>query len=376
MRRQGINEQDDPELLALVRAGCGGRSSENGVGRPPLDGRWIGWDGERRVDVRPPDWEAFRRLVQADPIRMGVFVPSPRVPGLRTPIHVAFHLPHGGGVLQVHADVVHVVHTGPCVGFGLAFEAPAAEVRLVLEHVSLYALQCARVGELSREIPRWLDGIRRALEARLRTSDATVLGLEPGAGPEAIREGYAKAEARWRALLGRGRLTDQVRVVLDDYGAKLREHCGRMIAFEVPLAVPVEHGARRPPCSLPQSPRTTSAAHRNPRRYLARIAVRSRPSRSSAVRSLPQPSVTARMSRVYRCISRREYQEAEAMLCDALQRDPLDGRAQTVLLFVRARKALSDRDFNAARRLYEAVLQREPGNRAARRDLQVLRALG
>lgn len=351
------------------------RSAQGGVYNPPEE-RWVTWDGRHRVDVRPPNWEGLNRLLQGDLVRTGLFVPSHGSPSLRQPVHVALHLPGDAGLLHFRADVVHVVHTGACLGFGLQIEPLDAEVRLLFEHVSLYALQCARAGELPREVPRWIEGIRRALRARLKRADNSVLGLEPDADPQAVREAFMRAQQRWRAFLGEGVLTSQVRAVLDDYGGQLRTLCGQLMTSQVPLAMPVSRdGERRSPTTTPATPRSTTAVDRGARRYVARLALRTRPSRGSAVRRPEPVPVSGELEHVYRCVSQREYGEAESLLCEMLQHDPLDAKAQTLLLFVRARRSLTKREFGNAQKLYEAVLQREPENRQAKRELRMLQAL-
>lgn len=307
---------------------------------------WIDWDRAGRVDVRPPDWLALARLLKGDVLRTGLFVPSAATPSLRGQVAVVLHMPTDAGRLHFAAEVVHVA-AGE--GFGLQLGRLDAEVRLLFDHFSLYALRSARTVEHPAEVQRWLGGIHRALQARVRRGDATVFGLERDASPKRIREAFERSRRRWRSFLGRGRLTNLVQRVLEDYGLELHALSEQL--------------------SQPSRVRYARGRGDAPGRPVARLEIREK--RVPTVRR-PVRGVRAR---VYQAVAQGDYAEADQLLRGMVERDPLDEKAQTLLLFVRARQALLDKDVPAAKRLYRAVVEREPDHRHANRELLLLETL-
>lgn len=75
-----------------------------------------------------------------------------------------------------------------------------------------------------------------------------------------------------------------------------------------------------------------------------------------------------------RLVADKRYAEAAQRLELAVQRKP-ELRTRVLLCVVQARQALTERDFPRARARYEAVLQLDPGNELAQRELLMLSAM-
>ena len=70
-------------------------------------------------------------------------------------------------------------------------------------------------------------------------------------------------------------------------------------------------------------------------------------------------------------ISAKRYREAGRLLMKVL-RDRPELRLRLLLSVVNARRAVADRDYARARNCYQAVLELDPNNALARRELLLL----
>lgn len=75
-----------------------------------------------------------------------------------------------------------------------------------------------------------------------------------------------------------------------------------------------------------------------------------------------------------RLVAAKRYPEAIAQLEIALQRTS-ETRVRVLLHVVQARQAISERDFPRARARYETVLELDPDNEVAKRELLMISAL-
>ena len=133
-----------------------------------------------------------------------------------------------------------------------------------------------------------------------------------------------------------------------------------------PTPIPDDAGVHRGP---------GEATVKNARRFLNRLAPKKAPPKPNRFLKPAQPRGNQLLGKAYEFLSNREYDAAEEVLCKALQLDMQHQKAQLLLHFVRARKAVAKRDFATAKRLYEALLRSDPDNAAAKKELLMISAL-
>ncbi len=385
-----LRHVDDPRLLAILGATAEQPVVEPGGSEPLSEFRpGCALRAGKTFELLPESWSRFADLYREDILRGGLLVASDSEPRLRAEIDVAIVLPGDAGSLRLRAEVAHVSRTG----FGLKLAPLTGELSYLFESLIEHA------GEAGPDAG-WVEIVRRGLRGRLRGADARVLGLSPDARPEAIQGAYTRARSTWEFFLGDGELTAKLRPVLQEYGSLLGRVCARLV---VPKAEARQQsgpaGVPRPRPAIPTTPKApksrpvatvptrapsipvaatmreaepSRAVVRNARRFMARLAPRPR---VRAEEPTTRVSAPRGLGRVYAQIASRDYDAAEAVLCDTLRREPQNDRAQQLLHLVRARRAVKARDFRSAKRIYEALLRRDPQNEAARKELIMISAL-
>lgn len=394
-----IRNLEDAELLHILYGELEPESISSGGEEPRCC-----WAVEDGAVVRYiSSWSALIDVLE-DELSIGPqFIPAGPAPEPGSPVFVYLVLPEGMGTLKVAA----VVETGSDAGFVLHYEPRTSEVALLLERLVSYA-------EDPLAEDAWLRSVGQELQARLHGADASVLGLSAGASAEDIEAAFTELRDAWVSFLDDGPLPESLRCVLDDYAGQLAHVCALLVIPEEsarqstgPIAgvrfsrrritrpapskqtkeaVRIEPTPPRPsaPYSVGRTPVVTPptpgrALVRNARRFTNRLAPRPRrriePIVSKPVEPTTPPAEPEGIALASACLASRDYDGAEKALSEVLREKPQHERAQQLLQFVRARRAATTRDFETAKRLYEALLQRDPNNAAAKKELIMVSAL-
>jgi len=96
--------------------------------------------------------------------------------------------------------------------------------------------------------------------------------------------------------------------------------------------------------------------------------------RAPAAAPVNRGSQSPLVDEALRLVAEKKYLAAIERLERALERTP-EPRLRVLLCVVQARQALTERDFPRARTHYEAVLELDPENEVAQRELLMLSAL-
>lgn len=289
------------------------------------------------VVVEIPSWAELASLYTKDISHGGMFIATESPPERSAPVTVRLLLPYGTGMLEFVGVVVHVVTAaqaeahGWTAGFGLQLTDLTPERRRALQLFVEQASDRPTMRPVVRGRPR-------------------IRPVEP--------EAAAPPELR---------------------------------AAEPPLAAPPP--AEPPPAEpraaerspVPAMPRSDAREAVGPRpvadapsRTWSELATRSQQIAARLRRRVPSGATSpdgrrSLVDEALQLVSEKRYGAAIERLELALQRSP-SPRLRVLLCVVQARRALVERDFPRARERYEAVLELDPGNELAQRELLMLSA--
>lgn len=291
---------------------------------------------------------------------------------------------------------------------------------------------------LSEAELRQIKKVRAELAAMRERSDAELLGVSEEAVPAQVRDAFERVQAKWGSLTEGARVPTELRAAAEEIRSHLEDARERLllVAQSVPApapppappvqATPVPRQGSTPkprrgpppprsapavpvplmpdptpvpvsttpapapepgapvqrlwdPTPIPDDPMARrgpgQATVKNARRFLDRLAPKKNPPKPSRFLKPSQPRGNQLLGKAYEFLSNRQYDAAEEVLCKALQLDVQNHKAQLLLHFVRARKAVAKRDFATAKRLYEALLRSDPDNESAKKELLMISAL-
>lgn len=372
--------------------------------------------------IEVESWTALVALYTKDISCGGMFVQTDAPPERDTQVALQLLLPDGAGTLEFEGNVVHVVTAaqaeaaGTTAGFGLQFSDLTAERRRALQRLidqakaaaarpsadgpSLHELgsTCAPGDQgtplrltLSEAERQQLQELRAELAAMMARGDLEVLGLQGAGDLDELRDAFERAGRRWHpgqayrdAPPEIRRLATEIFLRIEQAYRKLR--AASHAAASTPPAAAASRPAPHPPAaeppraaaSDPAGAQTPSPA-RGAQRAMADLAERSSLLAAQLKRREPKVAAPPDEQRVLvdealRLVADKRYREAAERLELVLERKP-DPRLRVLLCVVQARQALTERDFARARERYEAVLQLDPSNEVAQRELLMLSAL-
>jgi uncharacterized protein (TIGR02266 family) len=294
------------------------------------------------VVVEVPSWSELATLYTKDISHGGMFIATKTPPDRNTPVTVRLRLPYGTGMLEFVGVVVHVVTAaqaevhGWTAGFGLQFTDLTPERRRALQLLVEQGSDRPTMRPVVRGRPRI-----RPVEA-VPPSEALPAEALPA---EALPSEALPAEA----LPAEPSAAEPSPV----------------------LATP------SPDAREPISPR--SVVHASSRTW-SELATRSEQIAAQLKRRVPKDPASpgddrrSLVDEALQLVAEKRYGAAIQRLELALQRSP-SLRLRVLLCVVQARHALTERDFSLARARYEAVLELDPANALAQRELLMLSAV-
>lgn len=383
--------------------------------------------------VEVGSWSELVALYTKDISCGGMFVQTEVPPERDTTVAVQLLLPDGAGTLDFEGVVVHVVGpaqaeaSGQAAGFGLQFSGLTAERRRALQRLIEQAEAASRgpkadgptlqeLGStcapsdgrglrlsLSEAEVQQLQELRAELATLTSLGDLQVLGLHAAADLDELRDAFERLARRWHPSVAHRDAAPEIRRLATEIFLRIEQAYRRL--REVPRATgPVpppppfasasrsargqasEAGApveiTTPPEPEPdprlEEVRAQQRARRA-RRLLGNLVGRSERlttqlERREPAAAPPRSEHRTRVDEALRLLADKRYAEAAERLEQALRRKP-DQRLRVLLCVVQARQALTERDFSQARARYEAVLQIDPDNEVAQRELLMLTAL-
>jgi hypothetical protein len=395
--------------------------------------RWARHEDERRLMVAFDAWDEIVELCSKDISHGGMFVQTVRSPPMRTRVEIGLELPDEAGHLRLPAEVVHIVTaeqaaaTGVAPGFGAQFLDLTPDLRAALERLVEHAKRrvagssgptLADVGfvcaQSSAGLRLVLDGeeieqlrrLRAELAAMQSRGDLELLGLDPDYDTDELGAAFARLSQQWRPTANDRAVTPEVRRLAAEIHLRLESAFRRLsvnAAFArartasratteaVPTAAPRAEPEAQPvaqPQAQPQPPQREP----EPRRggapesqrsrvgtFVARVLEQGQRLTSRLARPAATPTsatgTDAMLREAATHVGQKRYAEAIAVLERLVERQPDHARAQVLLRFAAARKAVVERNFAAARRAYEELLQIDPENRIAQRELVLIACL-
>lgn len=378
------------------------------------------------VQIRYEGWDEVVQMATHDISRGGMFVATEEAPPLRDTISVLVELPDGAGKLTLEGEVVHVVTpqaaAGQPAGFGLQFAALTDERKARLDQLVEHARRMASDPSAQAQTLQQLGiassetGTRlqlslnererhqlRELTAELATirdrSDDELLGISAPSDVAQVRAAFGTLAARWQRILDDAQALPELRTIAQEVVARLagaRDRVTEAAARRAEAEVEAEAEAEAEAATRQAAARQAAAARRSPtpkaglvQRLLHRggqlaerlSAPSPSPSPSTPPVSVPRPAARGRMAfnkRVgegFEHLSAKRYEEAIAAFERAVVQRPDSTKARVLLLFSQARKAVRDKQLDEAKRKYEEVLELDPDNATAQRDLVMLSCL-
>jgi uncharacterized protein (TIGR02266 family) len=394
-----IDEPEDPsmsidlrEVSRLLLAGTKLETTEPAILEPAP----IPTGAERRTTPRwsliepavvaVSSWHELVALYTRDIGAGGMFVETSAPPERDAQVAVQLLLPDGTGALDFQGVVVHVVTaeqaaaSGCTPGFGLQFSGLSPERRHALQRLVEQAEAAAARASVDGPTQQQLgEAYRRLVEA----TGATGLVPPPppfGSTPPHRAMPVETPAASARAAAARSEAQQATDASVADTS---------VAEPAVAAAPPPVRRARTTPPPVPPSLSPLEADQvmaqqraRMARRLASNLSDRGQrmasplERRTSMTAPPPPPRDESRalVDEALRLVADKRYAEAAERLELAVQRRP-ELRTRVLLCVVQARQALTERDFVRARARYEAVLQLDPGNALAQRELLMLSAL-
>jgi tetratricopeptide (TPR) repeat protein len=349
------------------------------------------YDLDAPVTIRYDEWSDLVELCTRDISKGGMFVKTSSPPPLRSKITVQLRLPQDTGVLELSGEVVHVMgggEGGPVLGFGLQFDELGDRRRAMLDRLVDHAREMAerpgvegvtltelglgtpaaggpslRLTLTPEELARMND-LRAELASLDAKDDLALLGLSGAPTLARIDAAFESLEARWHPGRWSTRAAAEVETLAMDVFRRIEAAYMRVSAEVRRRDVPPPPPFAKTSVASPPPPMVTTPA-----------APPAAPPAAAGPPRLSSLEFNKLVGRGFEQLSRKQYRAAIASFSQAVAQRPESTKAQILLRFAEARLFVAERKLPEARKKYEEVLELDPDNATAKRDLVMLACL-